>query len=75
MKTMLIEYDGRNKTVRQLLDSLISSGLIHQKDKPAKGRQAIEFEEALREAKAMADDIAINGPGGYQTMDDFLKTL
>jgi predicted transcriptional regulator len=75
MKTMLIEYDGRNKTVKQLLESLITSGLIHRKDTPLKSKRAAEFEQALHEAKAMADDIAINGPGGYKTMDDLLNEI
>jgi len=75
---MKIEYNGRNKAAKQALENLIASGLIRRKDAQkaaAIEQRKAEFREALREAKAMAADIAVNGSAGYQTMDDFLKTL
>jgi hypothetical protein len=76
MKTMTIEYDGRNRAVTCRLEGLIAAGLIRRsKPVPRRRRQVIEFENALREAKAMAADIAVNGTAGYQTMDEFLETL
>jgi hypothetical protein len=73
MATMTIKYDNRNKTVTNLLNGLIYSGIIQPVD--AKEKRIAEFESALREAREMAKDIAKNGIDGYQTMDEFLKTL
>jgi hypothetical protein len=74
MRTMTIEYDGRNRAVTQVLESLITSGLIRRsKPVPRRSRQALEFENALREAKAMAADIAVNGTGKYKTLDELLQ--
>jgi DNA-binding MarR family transcriptional regulator len=76
MRTMTIEYDDSNRAVTQVLKGLIAAGLIRRsKPVPRRRRQVIEFENALREAKAMAADIAVNGTAGYLTMDEFLKTL
>jgi hypothetical protein len=75
MQTMTIEYDGRNKAVKRTLENLISSGQIRRKMVPAREKRIAEFTEAVRQCKAMAADIAINGADGYQTMDEFLETL
>jgi hypothetical protein len=72
MATMTIKYDSRNKTVKNLLDGLIHSGIIHPTD--AKETRIAEFKSALREAKEMAENIAA-GTKDYETMDDFLKRL
>lgn len=72
---MVIEYDERNKTVKRVLESLISGGLIQRKNTSAKDKRIAEFKQALRESREIAADIAENGIEGYQTMDDFLKTL
>jgi hypothetical protein len=34
-----------------------------------------ELKAAILEAKAMAEDIRKNGTKGYQTMEEFLKTI
>jgi hypothetical protein len=76
MATMVIEYDERNKTVEQMLNGLLLSGVIRRpKAVRDKNKQLAEFKQALHEAKAMAADIAVNGTRGYESMDDVLKTL
>jgi hypothetical protein len=71
MATMTIKYDNRNKTVTNLLNGLIYSGIIEPVD--AKEKRIAEFESALREAREMAKDIAINGTKGYKTLDELLE--
>jgi hypothetical protein len=74
MRTMTIEYDGRNRAVTCILEGLISSGLIRRsKPVPRRRRQVIEFENALREAQTMAADITVNGTGKYKTLDELLR--
>ncbi|MDR0865727.1 MAG: hypothetical protein LBO74_12465 [Candidatus Symbiothrix sp.] len=41
----------------------------------AREKHIAEFKEAIRETEAMVKDIRLNGTKGYQTMDEFLKTL
>jgi cytochrome c556 len=73
MTEMLIEYDENNKTVKQVLNAMISSGVIHKK-RTAKEKRIAEFKQALKETKEMADNIAA-GKNDYETMDEFLKRL
>ena len=75
MQTTVIEYNKRNaSSVQKILDGLTSSGLIRIK-KSAREKHIEEFKEAVRETEAMAADIRKNGIAGYQTMDEFLKTV
>jgi hypothetical protein len=66
----VIKYDNRNKIVKNSLNSLIYSGVIHPIDE--KDRQKAKFRSALREAQAIADDITVKGTKGYKTLDDLL---
>jgi hypothetical protein len=75
MQTIVIEYNKRNaSSVKQIIDGLISSGLIKIK-KSAKEKHLEEFRKAVRETEAMAAGIRKNGIDEYQTMDEFLKTI
>jgi hypothetical protein len=74
MKTMIIEYNEQNAFVKQILDGLASSKLIRIK-KSSKEKHLEEFEEAVRETETMITNIRRNGSEGYQTMDEFLKTI
>ena len=74
MATMIIEYNERNKYVRQVLEGLIGSGIIHRRDnKIEKNRKITAFKTALQECKDMTIDIARNGTAGYKTLDDLLN--
>lgn len=74
MQTMVIQYDERNHSATQILNGLLSAGIIKIK-KSASEKRIEELKEAIREAKAMGEDIRKNGTKGYQTMDEFLKTV
>ena len=74
MQTMVIQYNERNHSANQILSGLLSAGIIKIK-KSASEKRIKELKLAIREAKAMGDDIRKNGTKGYQTMDEFLKTF
>jgi hypothetical protein len=71
MTEMVIEYDEKNKTVKQVLDAMISSGVIRRK-KTAKEKRIEEFKQALRETKEMVENIAA-GNNNYKTLDELLN--
>jgi hypothetical protein len=71
MTEMLIEYDENNKTVKQVLNAMVSSGVIRKK-RTAKEKRIAEFKQALKEAKEMADNIAA-GKNNYKTLDELLN--
>jgi hypothetical protein len=49
---------------------------VKQSSKPtAREKHIAKFKEAIRQTEAMVEDIRLNGTKGYQTMDEFLKTL
>ncbi|MDR2651967.1 MAG: hypothetical protein LBC68_06585 [Prevotellaceae bacterium] len=72
MTEILIEYDENNKTVKQLLSAMISSGVIRKK-RTAKEKRIAEFKQALKEAKEMADNIAVGKNNNYKTLDELLN--
>ena len=74
MQTMTIQYNERNPSAMQILNGLLLAGIIKLK-KSASEKQIEELKQAIREAKAMGEDIRKNGTKGYQTMDEFLKTV
>jgi hypothetical protein len=41
----------------------------------AREKHIAQFKEAIRETEAMVRDIRKNGTKGYQTMEEFLKTV
>jgi hypothetical protein len=69
MATMTIEYNEKDKYVRQVLTGLIGAGVIHRKN----GAKISAFETALQETRTMSADIARNGIAGYKTLDDLLN--
>ena len=69
MATMTIEYNEKNKHVKQVLTGLIGAGVIHRKNET----KISEFKIALQEVKTMSADIAQNGTVGYKTLDDLLN--
>jgi hypothetical protein len=71
MTTMTIKYDKRNKTVNNSLSGLIYSGIIHSTD--AREARIAEFKSALHEIGEIVKNIAVNGTGGYKTLDDLLN--
>ena len=71
MQTMVIQYDRHNASAIQILNGLISAGIIKAK-KSASEKQLDELKQAIREAKAMGDDIRKNGIKGYKTLDELL---
>jgi hypothetical protein len=73
MTEMIIEYDEKNKTIKQVLDAMISSGVIRKK-RTAKEKRIAEFKQALKETKEMVENIAA-GNDNYETMDEFLENL
>jgi hypothetical protein len=73
MATLTIEYNTRNKTARQVINGLISAGVFRIREDEEKERAAIK--RNIREVKKMIADIKENGSAGYESMDDFLKTL
>ena len=66
-----IQYNERNQSATQILNGLLSAGIIKVK-KSASEKRIEELKQAIREAKAMGEDIRKNGTKGYQTMDDLL---
>jgi len=74
MQTMVIQYNERNRSASQILNGLLSVGIIKIK-KSANEKRIEELKQAMREAKTMGDDIRKNGTNGYQTMDEFFKTF
>jgi hypothetical protein len=56
MTEMLIEYDASNKTVKKVLDVMISSGVVRKK-LTAKEKRIEEFKQAMK-TKEMAENIA-----------------
>ncbi|GHT32712.1 hypothetical protein FACS189434_05170 [Bacteroidia bacterium] len=74
MQTMVIQYNERNPSAMQILNGLLSAGIIKIKQS-ASEKRVEELKQAMREAKAMGEDIRKNGTKGYQTMEDFLKTV
>jgi hypothetical protein len=71
MTEMIIEYDEKNKTVKQVLDAMLSSGVIRRK-KTAKEKRIAEFKQALKEAKEIEKNIAA-GIKNYKTLDELLN--
>jgi predicted transcriptional regulator len=73
MATLMIEYDMRNRTARQVIKGLVSSGVFRIRDDAEKEKKAIRTN--IREAKQMIEDIRTNGSANYQNMDQFLVSL
>jgi hypothetical protein len=74
MKTIIIEYNEKNKYAKQVLSGLIGAGIIHRKEVlKTKDMFLSDLSVALQEAKVMAADIAKNGTGKYKTLDDLLN--
>jgi len=73
MATMILEYNARNSTVRQLIEGLLSSGLFRVQLEHEKERRAIQ--KNMRTANKMIADIRAGGSAKYQNMDSFLSTL
>jgi hypothetical protein len=73
MATLTVEYDSRNRTARQVITGLASTGVFRIRDN--KETERMEIRENIREARKMIEDIRKNGSGKYQNMDDFLETL
>jgi hypothetical protein len=71
MATMVIEYNGRNKTVKQVIDGLLSAGIIRRKS--AKREKHIEeLKQAILETEKMVEDIRLNGIKGYKTLEELV---
>ena len=72
METLTIEYNEKNKHVKQVLTGLIGAGLIRKKNIK---EQAIfrKFKTALRDTKLMENDIMQNGTQRYKTLNDLLN--
>jgi predicted RNase H-like nuclease (RuvC/YqgF family) len=73
MKEMLIEYNEKNETVKQVIAAMISSGVIRKK-LTTKEKRIAELKQSLQEAKEMAENIAA-GNDTYETMEEFLQRL
>ncbi|MDR0940923.1 MAG: hypothetical protein LBM68_01715 [Bacteroidales bacterium] len=73
MNTITLEYNARNKTVRQLLDELLASGLFRVRSEYDKECQAIR--KNMHTTGKMIADIRANGSAKYQNMDSFLASL
>jgi hypothetical protein len=75
MATMLVEYDEKNKTVKQMFDGLFSSGVISRPCKSSIRRaiQRLELMDALYETQKIETGLAKGKK--YQTMDEFLQIL
>jgi len=69
---MTIEYNEKNKYVKQVLTGLIGSGIIRRKNE-VKNRKISSFKTALLETKMIANDITKNGIEGYKTLEDLLN--
>jgi hypothetical protein len=74
----------KNRISRPKMDALltflntwgIDATVKQESRKPtAKEKHIAEFKEAIRQTEEMVEDIRLNGTKGYQTMDEFLKTL
>jgi hypothetical protein len=74
MQTMVIEYNERNHSTKQILNGLLSAGIIKIK-KSTSEKRIEELKEAILETEVMVADIRKNGTKGYQTMDEFLQTI
>ncbi|WP_226995349.1 hypothetical protein, partial [Candidatus Symbiothrix dinenymphae] len=81
---IMTELILKNRISRPKMDALltflvtwgIDAEVKHNIRKPtAREKHIAEFKEAIRETEAMAKHIRQNGTKGYQTMDEFLKTL
>jgi predicted RNase H-like nuclease (RuvC/YqgF family) len=73
MKEMLIEYNEKNETVKQVIAAMISSGVIRKK-MTAKEKRIAGLKQSLQEAKEMSENIAA-GNDIYETMEEFLQRL
>jgi glutaredoxin 2 len=71
MTELIIEYDEKNKTVKQVLDAMISSGVIRKK-RTAKEKRIAEFKQALKETKEIVENIT-SGVKDYKTLDELLN--
>jgi len=72
METMTIEYNEKDKYVKQVLTGLIGSGIIRRKHE-VKNQKISSFKTALLETKIIANDIAKNGIEKYKTLEDLLN--
>jgi len=74
METMTIEYNEKDKYVKQVLTGLIGSGIIYRKSE-VENQRISSFKTALLETKLIANDITKNGIEGYKTLEDLLKNF
>ncbi|MDR2682692.1 MAG: phosphatidate cytidylyltransferase [Dysgonamonadaceae bacterium] len=68
---MVIEYNERNSSAQQILNGLLSAGIIKIK-KSASEKRIEELKKAILETEAMVADIRKNGTAGYKTLDELL---
>ena len=74
MATMTIEYNEKNKYVRQVLTGLTGSGIIRRiNGNGTENPEISAFKAALQETCRMSADIKQNGIEGYRTLDDLLN--
>ena len=72
METMTIEYNEKDKYVKQVLTGLIGSGIIYRKSE-VENQRISSFKTALLETKLIANDITKNGIERYKTLEDLLN--
>ena len=72
METMTIEYNEKDKYVKQVLTGLLGSGIIHRKNE-VENQKISSFKTALLETKLIANNITKNGIEGYKTLEDLLN--
>jgi hypothetical protein len=79
--TELILKNSISRTKMDALLTFLNTWGLDAEVKPtrrtptAKEKHIAEFKEAIRQTEAMVKDIRQNGTKGYQTMEEFLKTL
>ena len=72
MATITIEYNEKDKYVKQVLTGLIGSGIIRCNNK-VENPKISTFKMALQETRMISENIIQNGIEGYRTLDDLLN--
>jgi len=71
MTTVLVEYDEKKKSSRQVIEGLIGAGVLVLKDLN-EFSEKLMLKNALKETVIIANDIKEHGISGYKTLDDLL---
>jgi hypothetical protein len=71
MTTVLVEYDEKKKSSRQVIEGLIGAGVLVLKDLN-EFSEKLMLKNALKETVLIAKDIKEHGIGDYKTLDDLL---